>query len=64
MLGFAIVDRQSDAGATVVWETGRIDSTIVRNTDAGAIGHDDPGHDSEVRRLVADRPTVSSGARK
>ncbi|MEU6564662.1 hypothetical protein [Nocardia nova] len=59
MRGFAIVDRQPDAGATVVWVTGRIGSTIVRNADAGVIGHD-----SGVRRLVADRPAVSSGARK
>ncbi|AHH17035.1 hypothetical protein NONO_c22370 [Nocardia nova SH22a] len=58
MLGFAIVDRHPAADATAVWLSSRVDTVIVRNTNAVVISHDDPEHDSKVRWLVADRSVV------
>lgn len=58
MLGFAIVDRQSAADATVVWLTSRTDTTIVRNTNAVVIPHDDPDHDCKVQWLISERSVV------
>lgn len=58
MLGFAIVDRQPTADATAVWLTNRIDTTIVRNTNAVVIRHDDPDHDRKIRSLTAEHFVV------
>ncbi|NKY44310.1 hypothetical protein [Nocardia cerradoensis] len=58
MLGFAIVDRQPAADATAVWLTSRTDTTIVRNTNAVVIPHDDPDHDSKVQWLISERSVV------
>ncbi|WP_036509260.1 hypothetical protein [Nocardia aobensis] len=58
MLGFAIVDRQPTADTTAVWLTSRTDTTIVRNTNAVVIPHDDPDHDSKVQWLVKGRSVV------
>ena len=58
MLGFAIVDKQPTADATAVWLTSRIDTTIVRNTNAAVIRHDDPDHDRKIRSLTAEHFVV------
>ncbi|MGW0048480.1 hypothetical protein [Nocardia cyriacigeorgica] len=58
MLGFAIVDRQPAADATAVWLTSRIETTIVRNTNAVVIRHDDPDHDTKIRSLTTGRAVV------
>lgn len=58
MLGFAIVDRQPAADSTAVWLTSRIDTTIVRNTNAVVIRYDDPAHDRKIRSLTAEHFVV------
>lgn len=58
MLGFAIVDRQPAADTTAVWLTSRTDTTIVRNTNAVVIPHDDPDYDSKVQWLIKGRSVV------
>ncbi|WP_067799158.1 hypothetical protein [Nocardia beijingensis] len=58
MLGFATVDRQPTADSTAVWLTSRIDTIVVRNTNAVVVCHDDPDHDTKVRSLTADHAIV------
>lgn len=58
MLGFAIVDRQPAADATAVWLTSRTGTTNVNNTNAVVISHSDPGYETKVRALPADRSVV------
>ena len=57
LLGFAIVDRQSNAGTTAVWLTSR-EGARVSHTNAVLIAHDDDRHDAKVRALTADRVVV------
>ena len=57
MLGFAIVDRQPNAGTTAVWLTSR-EGARVSHTNAVLIAHDDDRHDAKVRALTADRVVV------
>lgn len=57
MLGFAIVDRQHDAGATAIWLASR-EGARVRNTNAVVIQQDDETYDAKVQALVADRAVV------
>jgi hypothetical protein len=58
MLGFATVDRQPTADTTAVWLTSRIDTTVVRNTNAVVVRLDDPDHDTKVWSLTADHALV------
>lgn len=58
MLGFATVDRQPSAEVTAVWLTTPLAPTLVRNTNAVVIRHDDPDHDKKVWSLSADRSVV------
>lgn len=58
MLGFATVDRQPSADVTAVWLTTPLTPTLVRNTNAVVIRHDDPDHDKKVWALTADRSVV------
>jgi hypothetical protein len=57
LLGFAIVDRQPNAGTTAVWLTSR-EGARVSHTNAVLIAHDDDRHDAKVRALTADRVVV------
>lgn len=57
MLGFAVVDRPSDASATAVWLTSR-DGVRVIHTNAVVIAPDDEQRDVKVRALTADRVVV------
>ena len=57
LLGFAIVDRQSNMGTTAVWLTSR-EGARVSHTNAVVIAHDDERHDAKVRALTVDRVVV------
>lgn len=57
MLGFAIVDRQSNSAATAVWLTSR-EGARVNHTNAVVIPHSDERHDAKVRALTLDRAAV------
>ncbi len=57
MLGFAVVDRQPQAGATAIWLTGR-EGSRVGHTNAVVIAHDDERYDYKVWALTADRAVV------
>lgn len=58
MLGFAIVDNRSGAGATAVWLTGRVEGLRVGHTNAVVVQDDDERHDLKVKWLIADRSVV------
>lgn len=59
MLGFAIVNRQHDAGATAVWLTSR-EGARVTNTSAGVMQHHDETYISKIQALIAKRAVVLS----
>lgn len=57
-MGFATVDRQTDAEVTAVWVTSRTGTNVVRNTNAVVIQHDDPDYIRTVRALTTRHSVV------
>ncbi|MFC9475932.1 hypothetical protein ACFTS5_27425 [Nocardia sp. NPDC056952] len=58
MSGFAIIDHRPHNDETAIWLTNHVDGTVIRNTNAVVIQHDDPDYSKKVRSLTAYRWVV------